>query len=310
MEKYAIIIHGGAGPDSEYIKQHQKEYKQGLEEAVQAGYKILEGGGSAVDAVEAAVKSMEDSALFNAGRGGSINAKGEIELCASIISGKDQKSGAVAIVKNVKNPVSLARSIMENTQHIYLGSHGALDYAQKTGIELKPDAYFVTDHAFETYEETRKEKGEENQDVAKEQVNERMHGTVGAVAVDKWGNVAAATSTGGTEYSKEGRIGDSSMIGVGSYANNSTCASSSTGDGEYLIQNVACFHLSSLIEYKGLSLQEACDFLIHEKNKDSEGDMGIISVDPKGNVAHAFNSDRMHRAWMSSDGELHVAIYK
>jgi beta-aspartyl-peptidase (threonine type) len=137
-----------------------------------------------------------------------------------------------------------------------------------------------------------------------------MHGTVGAVAVDKWGNVAAATSTGGTEYSKEGRIGDSSMIGVGSYANNSTCASSSTGDGEYLIQNVACFHLSSLIEYKGLSLQEACDFLIHEKNKDSEGDMGIISVDPKGNVAHAFNSDRMHRAWMSSDGELHVAIYK
>lgn len=310
MEKYAIAIHGGAGPDSEYIKQHKKEYKQGLEEAVQAGYKILQAGGTAVDAVEAAVRSMEDNPFFNAGKGGAINAKGEIELCASIISGKDQKSGAVAIVKNVKNPISLARSIMEKTEHIYLGSYGALDYAQKTGIELKPDSYFVTEHAYETYEEKRKEKGESNQEVAKEQVNERMHGTVGAVALDGWGNVAAATSTGGTEYSKEGRIGDSSMIGVGSYANNATCAASSTGDGEYLIANVACFHLSSLVEYKGLSLQEACDYLIHEKNKGSKGDMGIISINKQGNIAHAFNSERMHRAWMSCDGQLHVAIYK
>jgi beta-aspartyl-peptidase (threonine type) len=308
MGKLAIAVHGGAGPDSEFIKKHTKEYKRGLKDAMTIGYRILEDGGSSLDAVEAAVKSFEDNPLFNAGRGSSLNEKAEVEMDASIMNGKDGKAGAVSIVKNVKNPISLARAIMEKTKHIYLGDMGALEFAQKLGLEMMPEAYFFTDHAFEEYQKALQESSNTMAEAGDYQVKRKSHGTVGAVAVDKDGNVAAATSTGGTENKVPGRIGDSSIIGIGSYANNKTCAVSSTGDGEVLIRNVISFHLSCLIQYKDLSLKKAAQYLMGTELKDVEGDMGFIAVDPRGNVAIEFNSERMHRGFKTGDDE-YVGIY-
>jgi beta-aspartyl-peptidase (threonine type) len=309
MNKIAIAVHGGAGPDSEFIRQHQKEYEQGIQEAMDAGYRVLEEGGSALDAVEEAVNYLEDNPLFNAGRGSALNKKAEVEMEASIMNGQDLKSGAVSIVKNVKNPVTLARAIMEKTEHIYIGDMGALEFANQIGLKVMPEAYFITDHAFEQYTKALKEADNTMEEAGQYQVKRKTHGTVGAVALDKEGNVAAATSTGGTENKAPGRIGDSSMIGTGSYANNKTCAVSSTGDGEVLIQHVMAFHVSALIQYKGLGLKEACHYLMHNELKDAEGDMGIIALDTTGTVTMEFNSERMHRGYKTSDGEQFIANY-
>jgi beta-aspartyl-peptidase (threonine type) len=310
MNKITMLVHGGAGPDSEFIKKNAEAYKQGLREAVNTGYSVLEAGGSAVDAVEAAVNYLEDSALFNAGRGSALNEKAQVEMDASIMDGKTMKSGGVAIVKNVKNPVTLARAIMDKTKHSYIGDIGALELAGKFGLRVMPEAYFITDHAYEQYIEATKEEANSIQQAGEYQVRKKEHGTVGAVAVDKDGNVAAATSTGGLENKLPGRIGDSSITGVGTYADNKTCAVSSTGDGEVLIKNVTCFHVSALMKYKGLSLKEACNELINVELKDEEGDMGIIAADAQGNFTFEFNSERMHRGWRTSDGEEGAAIYK
>lgn len=308
MAKLAIAIHGGAGPDSEFIKKNIKGYDKGLKNALNVGYRVLEDGGSALDAVEAAVRSLEDNPLFNAGRGSALNERAEVEMDASIMNGKDRKCGAVSILKNVKNPVTLARAIMEKTSHIYLADMGALEFAQKIGLEVMPEAYFITDHAYEPYVSALKESSNSMQEAGEYQVKRKTHGTVGAVAVDKDGNVAAATSTGGTENKVPGRVGDSALIGVGSYANNNTCAVSSTGDGEVLMRNVMAFHVSSLMQYNGMSLKKACQYLMYEELKEDDGDMGIIAVDPKGNIAMEFNSERMHRGYKSGDEE-YVATY-
>ena len=185
---------------------------------------------------------------------------------------------------------------------------GALEFAQKVGLELMPEAYFITDHAFDEYQKALKEASNSMQEAGAYQVKRKTHGTVGAVALDKEGNVAAATSTGGTENKVPGRVGDSALIGVGSYANNKTCAVSSTGDGEVLMQNVMAFHVSALMQYKGLTLKKACQFLMQQELKDTKGDMGIIAVDPKGNVAMEFNSERMHRGYKIGN-EFYVGIY-
>jgi beta-aspartyl-peptidase (threonine type) len=309
MANIAIAVHGGAGPDSAYIKKNKEGYTQGLEEAVRTGYKILEEGGSALDAVEAAVKYLEDNPLFNAGRGSVLNENAEVEMEASIMDGKNKSCGAVAIVRHVKNPVTLARAVMEKTPHIYLGDMGALDFARQIGIEMRPDSYFITEYNYGQYEHAAIEAKQEPRDTAIVQLKRKEHGTVGAVALDSAGNLAAATSTGGLENKKASRIGDSSIIGVGTYANNATCAVSCTGDGEYLIQHVTAFQLSAIMEYKGLSLQDACNYLIHEKCNGVEGDMGLIAIDPDGTVGIAFNSERMHRAWMTSSEPLQVHIY-
>jgi beta-aspartyl-peptidase (threonine type) len=213
-------------------------------------------------------------------------------------------------VKNVKNPVTLARAIMDKTKHVYIGDMGALEYAKKLGLKLMPEAYFITNHAFEQYSKAIEEEENTIEEAGEYQVKRKTHGTVGAVAVDKQGNVSAATSTGGTENKFMGRIGDSSITGIGSYANNKTCAVSSTGDGEVLIQNVISFHVSALMQYKGMSLKEACNYLMNDELKDADGDMGIIAVDPKGNFAMEFNSDRMHRAWRTSDNEQGAFNYR
>ena len=309
MKRFALAVHGGAGPDSDHIKQNIEGYKKGLEAALDAGYALLEKGGSAVDAVEAAVKAFEDNPLFNAGRGAALNEKAEVELCASIVDGKTHKTGAVAIVRNVKNPVSLARAVMEKTSHIYLGDAGALEFAQSIKAPLEPDSYFVTEHQYKSYAEARDEATKDPEAAAKKQLERRMHGTVGAVALDSDGNLAAATSTGGTEFSKAGRIGDSSMVGVGAYANNTTCAVSVTGDGEYSIKHTAAFHISAIMEYKGLSATEACRFFMEEKYKDDKGDIGLIVLDGTGHASFPFKAERMHRGYRNSAGEMMVEIY-
>jgi beta-aspartyl-peptidase (threonine type) len=309
MKRFALAVHGGAGPDSDHIHKNIDGYKKGIEDALNAGYAVLEKGGSAVDAVEAAVNSMENNPLFNAGRGGALNEKAESQMCASIADGKRHKFGAIAIVKNVKNPVSLAKAVMEKTSHIYLGGPGALSFAQEVKAPLEPDAYFITEHQYESYAEVRNKQSNSPQQAAKEQVESRMHGTVGAVALDAHGNLAAATSTGGTEHEKEGRIGDSSMIGVGTYANNNTCAISTTGDGEYAIKHTVGFHVSAIMEYKGLSLPEATQYFMDEKFKGEKGDIGLIAIDGNGQVSFQFQADRMHRGCRTSAGEMMVEIY-
>lgn len=310
MGKIALVVHGGAGQDSDHIKENFEGYKKGLADALAAGYKVLEENGSAVDAVEAAVNSLEDNPLFNAGRGSAINAMGEVEMCASIMNGAELNSGAVAVIKNVKNPVTLAKAIMLNTDYIYLAGTGALEYAKSINIKLEPDAYFVTEHQYDVYMKKRQDEFMSTRKIAREQIRQRMHGTVGAVAVDRKGNVAAATSTGGTENAKEGRIGDSSMIGVGTYANNLTAAISCTGDGEYLIRGVLAHNISSVMFHKGCSVQEACDYVVHELNKEIHGDIAGIAVTPKGEVGIAFNSPRLHRG-VKVEGEKEVIkIYK
>jgi beta-aspartyl-peptidase (threonine type) len=303
MKKIAIAVHGGAGPDSEFIKQNMQGYEDGLKDAIMAGHKILEKGGSALDAVEEAVKHLEDNPLFNAGRGSAVNNKGEVEMDASIMDGKNLKAGAVSMVKNVKNPIELARYIMKNTNHVMLSGNGALQFAEDENMQLEPDSYFVTNHQYEEFLEERDNKS------MQQMLKKRIHGTVGAVAVDSDGNVAAATSTGGLANSLDGRIGDSCIIGGGTYANNKTCAVSGTGDGEFLITGVIAHSIASVVEYKKCTLQEACDLVIHEKNKDVDGDIGVISVNADGDIGICFNSERMHRAWMSTDVPLGIKIY-
>ncbi len=303
MKKIAIAIHGGAGPDSDYIKQNKTDYENGLKHALEAGYKTLEKGGSAVDAVEVAVKCLEDNYLFNAGRGSALNNKGEVEMDASIMEGKHLQAGAVSMVRNVKNPVALARYIMEHTNHVLVSGHGALELAKNKNIELEADAYFITTHQYDLFIEEGDKKSMDKL------LKQRVHGTVGAVAVDKHGNVAAATSTGGTTNSLDGRIGDSCLIGAGCYANNNTCAVSGTGDGELLINNVIAHSISAAVEYTDYTLQQACDYITKEKNKNINGDVGVVSVNAEGNIGISFNSERMHRALMSSDTGLQVAIY-
>ena len=299
-----MAVHGGAGPDSGHIKENKQGYELGLKKALDAGYKILENGGSAVEAVEAAVNELENNPLFNAGRGSAINNKGEVEMDASIMDGSNLKAGAVSMVKNIKNPVSLARFIMYNTNHILLSGNGAVELATDAGIELETDAYFVTEHQYDLFMEDR------DKESVDDMLKKRVHGTVGAVAFDSKGNLGAATSTGGTTNSLDGRIGDSCIIGAGCYANNNTCAVSGTGDGEFLISGVVAHSISSAIELANHTMQEACDFVIHQKNKDIEGDIGVISIDSKGNFGIAFNSERLHRAWQSTDIPQQVRIYQ
>lgn len=310
MKPIAIAVHGGAGPDSDFIHQNEEGYKKGLEEAIRAGYALLEKGASAIDAVEMAIRSLEDNPLFNSGRGSALTEKGEAEMDASIMDGKNENAGAVALVRNVRNPISLARAVMEKTKYTYLGETGAMQFAEELGLPLEPQSYFITEHAQEEFRKTRDQQHGNARGSATEKLEkEKKHGTVGAVALDQDGNICAGTSTGGLDFCKKGRIADSSMIGVGTYANNRTCAVSTTGEGEFHIRHVTAFHIAALMEYKGMSLQEAAHHLIHVKCKDVTADMGVIGVDTKGNLVAEFNTERMHRAMLSNSQPLTVAIF-
>jgi beta-aspartyl-peptidase (threonine type) len=303
MNKVVIAIHGGAGEDSDYIKQNKAAYEDGLKAAVQAGYDILKQGGTALDAVERAVNSLENNPLFNAGRGSALNNHGEVEMDAAIMDGEHVKAGAVCMVKNVKNPVSLARKVLQETNHVLIAGRGAMDLATAMNVSLETDAYFITDHQQEVFMEANDL--ESRQDL----LRKKIHGTVGAVALDAGGNVASATSTGGIENSLPGRVGDSCIIGAGCYANNKTCAVSTTGDGEYLITSVLAHSLSMATEFMEGGLQHISDHIIHARNKNLGGNAGLISVNKNGEIGISFNSQRMHRAWIDAGGNVNVHIY-
>ena len=312
---FAIAIHGGAGaiPRSIMGAEKEKNYKQGLEEALLAGDTILSSGGNALDAVEAAVNKLEDNPLFNAGRGAVFTNGGTNELDASIMDGRNLMAGAVTGIKNIKNPISLARVIMEKSEHVFLSGLGAMEFAEKMKLEFVPDEYFFVQ---ERYDQLLQAK--ESDQVVLDHGNTKniagvpnsKKGTVGAVALDVFGNIAAATSTGGMTNKKFGRVGDSPVIGAGTYANNSTCAISCTGHGEFFIRSVVAYDISCLMEYKGLTLKEACDIVVYQKLVKIGGEGGLVAIDANGNIEMPFNSEGMYRAMRKSGGEIFLGIYK
>lgn len=306
-EKYVLAIHGGAGTirKSNMTRDREDAYRKALEEALQAGHNILREGGESLLAVERAVAVMEDSEWFNAGRGSVFTSEGIHEMEASLMCGATLQAGAVACVKNVKNPITLSRRILDNPSYVYLSGAGAEQYARDHKLEMVDESYFYSEHRYQQWQALR---GSEN--VALDHSGDRKFGTVGAVALDTKGHLAAATSTGGLTNKKYGRIGDSSIIGAGVYANDATCAISCTGYGEYFIRGVVAYDISCLMEYKGLTLEEAARIAVVEKQSALGGEGGIIGVDRHGNVSLTFNSEGMYRGWVSEGTPPVTAIYK
>jgi len=314
MKNYALAIHGGAGTISKSSMTPEKEeaYRTALKDALQAGETILKDKGSALDAVEAAVRSLENNPLFNAGRGAVFTNEGKNELDASIMRGDTLEAGAVAGVKNVKNPISLARAIMEKSEHVLLFGEGAANFARTINTEFADDAYFFVQSRFDQLQEAKKTDGVflDHSGESKSEDNKKKFGTVGAVALDVHGNIAAATSTGGMTNKKFGRAGDSPIIGAGTYANNKTCAVSCTGHGEFFIRAVVAYDISCLMEYKGLSLKKACDEVVHKKLVKIGGEGGLVAIDTKGNIELPFNSEGMYRGFVKQGEEIVTHIYK
>lgn len=309
MKKFAIAIHGGSGTlvKEAMTLEKEKASKDALEEALEKGASILEKGGTALDAVEAAVNSLEDCPLFNAGKGSVFTAEGTHEMDAAIMDGKTLEAGAVSLISGIKNPVSLARKVMEKSAHVFLAGKGAMQFAKNQGYKIFDDTYFYDEFRHQQWLEI---KGTDKFQLDHAKKKDSKMGTVGAVALDSKGNMAAATSTGGMTNKKWGRIGDSPMIGAGTYANNKTCAVNCTGSGEYFIRAVAAYNVSCLMEHKGLSLQEAAQETIHEQVTNLGGDGGLIAVDSNGNIAMPFNTEGMYRAFKTSEGKKEIGIYK
>lgn len=317
MSDFTIAIHGGAGTilRSDMTTDLERAYTDALEQALMAGYSLLEKGNTSVDAVKAAVMSLEDCILFNAGRGSVFAKDGSQEMDASIMDGETLMAGAVSAVRNIKNPVELAYAVMTESEHVMLNGQGAYDFALSQGIKTEKDDYFFSQFRYDQWKQlqgTEKAALDHNvaiKDLPAGQAGNKF-GTVGAVALDNKGNIAAATSTGGMTNKKWGRVGDSPIIGAGTYANNKTCAISCTGHGEPFIRAVTAYDVSCLMEYKGLSLQEAMHIVVHDKLLRIDGEGGMIGVDAKGNTAMVFNSEGMYRGMKCSDGRNEVSIYK
>lgn len=314
MQKISMVIHGGAGTilKEEMTPDLEKAYTEGLRNALDAGYTVIEKGGSAMDAVKAAVVSLEDCPLFNAGKGAVFTKKGINELDAAIMDGRNLDAGAVAGVRNIRNPVILAEEVMLHSGHVFLSGKGANDFAIKQGVKLEPDEYFFSQYRYDQWRAIRDSdmyQLDHKSDRLVSLLKDKKFGTVGAVACDSNGNIAAATSTGGMTNKRYGRIGDSPLIGVGTYANNKTCAISCTGHGEIFIKAVAAHDVSCLMEYKGYSLQQACEEVVMKKLVSLEGEGGLIGVDAKGNCSLVFNSAGMYRGCKNSDGQDYVKIY-
>ena len=324
MSKYTLVIHGGAGTirKKNMTPELENAYLQGLNDALASGFSLLEKGGAALDAVRAAVNSLEDNILFNAGRGSVFAKDGAQEMDASIMDGKTLMAGAVCAVRNIRNPVELAHAIMIQSPHVMLNGQGAFDFAKKHGIKTEPDDYFFSQFRYDQWKQMQDsdEAALDHNVVLKDKsssiptgvgtTKDKKFGTVGAVACDSHGNIAAATSTGGLTNKQFGRIGDSPIIGAGTYANNKTCAISCTGYGEPFIRAVTAYDVSCLMEYKGMSLKKAMQFVVHDKLIKMDGEGGMIGVNAKGNAAMVFNCRGMYRGMWSSDGKNEVAIYK
>jgi beta-aspartyl-peptidase (threonine type) len=278
----------------------EKAHRAGIEQALKAGYDLLKGGGSSLDAVEAAVRVLEDNPLFNAGKGAVFTHEGTNELDASIMDGRTLNAGAVAAVKHVRNPIHLARLVMEKSPHVMLAGAGAEAFAKHVGVTLVDEKYFYTEGRWKALQKAKAS--------PTPMADKDRHGTVGAVALDQAGNLAAATSTGGTTNKEFGRIGDSPIIGAGTYADNKTCAVSCTGDGEYFIRAVVAHSVSALMADKGLPVKAAAETAL-AKAKDLGGNGGLIALDKDGNFALPFNTSGMYRGWVGPDGKITVEIY-
>ncbi|MEI6584261.1 MAG: isoaspartyl peptidase/L-asparaginase [Chitinophagia bacterium] len=312
---YTLVIHGGAGTilKEDMTPDLEKAYIDGLNQALQVGFAVLEEGGTAVNAVKASLVVLEDHVLFNAGRGAVFTKKGVQEMDAAIMDGQTLAAGAVAGVRNVRNPIELATEVMRNSNHVFLSGKGANDFAIKQGVKLEPDEYFFSQFRYDQWKAIRDSDTyslDHTHHHLEELMRDKKFGTVGAVACDQHGHLAAATSTGGMTNKKYGRIGDSPLIGAGTYANDATCAISCTGHGEMFIRAVASYDVSCLMEYSQLSLQEAMDRVVNNKLKQLNGEGGMIGVDGKGNYAMIFNSAGMYRAVKNSDNFSQVLIYQ
>ena len=296
INNYAIVIHGGAGTviRENTSKELQKKYEDKLREALEVGYSILESGGSSVDAVEKTIKILEDSELFNAGKGSVLTNEETVEMDASIMTGSDLNAGAVATLKTIKNPISAARAVMEKSKHVFLSGKGAENFAVDNGLETVNNSYFITEKQLK---QIRK-------------IKENKYGTVGCVALDKSGNITAGTSTGGMMNKKWNRIGDVPIIGAGTYANNKTCGISATGWGEYFIRNVVAYDISAMMEYQNKSMQEAAKISIFDKVGEMGATGGVIGIDKDGNVVMEFNSPGMYRGYKTENSEYVIKMFK
>jgi beta-aspartyl-peptidase (threonine type) len=304
----AIAIHAGAGTieRQDLSAEKEAEIRNKLEEAVRAGHQILQEGGSSLDAVTRAVTLLEDAPFFNAGRGAVFNADGKNELDASIMDGNTLNAGAVAGVHNVRNPVLLARKVMTDSVHVMLIGEGAEAFAREQGIAFEDDAWFYTDYR---WEQLQKARARAQESASADATPDTWLSTVGAVALDKNGDLAAATSTGGMTNKRWGRVGDVPVIGAGTYADNDSCAVSATGHGEYFIRATVARDICARVQYTGATLQEAADQVVMQKLVDMGGSGGIISLDPQGNVSLTFNTPGMYRASVDRDGQVFVGIY-
>ena len=298
---FAIVVHGGAGTILKKNMSDEMElaYKLKLEEAINAGYNILEKNGSSKDAVEETIKILENSELFNAGKGSVLSNKGVIEMDASIMNGQNLNAGAISGIKTIKNPISAARLVMEKSEHVFLSGEGAEEFAKLQGLDIIDNEYFITKARLNSLLNAKK----------RDSVKDNKFGTVGCVAIDKFGNITSGTSTGGMTNKKWNRIGDVPIIGAGTYANNNTCGISSTGWGEYFIRNVVAYDISSQIEYKKISIDLAAKKTL-KKVKDLGGNGGVIGIDKNGNILMDFNTEGMYRGYKKSDGQSEISIYK
>ncbi|HEY4749342.1 MAG TPA: isoaspartyl peptidase/L-asparaginase [Steroidobacteraceae bacterium] len=302
---YAIAIHGGAGavPRATLSAERERTYCSGLQAALDSGYALLERGGSSLDAVAAAVRILEDDPSFNAGHGAALTRDGAAELDAAVMDGRQMRAGAVASVRHVRNPIDLARRVMEKSRHVLLVGAGAEEFALEEKFVLVPNHYFRTAERLEQLQS--EQRGERVSDL----VPPAPQGTVGAVARDQHGNLAAATSTGGMTNKRPGRVGDSPIIGAGTYAKNGVCAVSATGHGEYFIRTVAAHHVCAAVEYRGLSLEQAVHEMLHQILRSLGGDGGLIAVDAHGRIVMQFSTEGMFRGARDSDGRREIAIY-
>ena len=308
--RFALVIHGGVGTLSRasMTPALEKAYRDTLSIALRRGYEILARGGSSLDAVEAVIRILEDSPLFNAGKGAVFTSAGTNELDASIMDGRTLAAGSVAAVQRVRNPISLARLVMEKSPHVMMVGAGAEEFARLQGVELVAPHYFWTERRWKQYEDRKRAADTaSNAGVAD---GEQKFGTVGAVALDKAGNLAAGTSTGGTTMKRFGRVGDAPIIGAGTYANNASCAVSGTGDGEFFIRNNVAADICARVRYTGASLERAAEEVVMKVLVAQRGEGGVIAMDTKGNIATPFNTSGMYRGWAASDGAIVVKIFR
>lgn len=314
-KKTMLVIHGGAGTITRQsmTPEMEKQYREGLEAALRAGHAVLAKGGSSIDAVEAAIRVMEDSPLFNAGKGAVFTREGKNELDASIMEGRNKMAGSVAGVTIIRNPITAARAVMEKSEHVMMVGRGAELFATKMGLEIVDPSYFWTERRWKSLQnELMKEQGIKPQASATFPEDKKF-GTVGAVALDVNGDLAAGTSTGGTTKKQFGRVGDAPIIGAGTYADNESCAISATGHGEYFIRFTVASDIAALVKYRGMTVKQAGDEVIHKKlmnTKPEKGEGGVIILDRNGNFAMPFNTEGMYRGYIGADGVAHVEIYK